>query len=65
MSTAKTFAAFRSIGIDESRAMAAADELAGQSERLAKIEGKLDRHDWMLGVLIALCSTILFKLFSH
>ena len=65
MSAAKTFAAFRSVGIDEDRAMAAADELAGQSERLATIEGKLDRHDWMLGVLIALCSTILCKLFSH
>lgn len=65
MSTSKTFAAFRSVGVDEDWAMAAADELADNSERLAKIEGKLDRHDWMLGLLIALCLTILFKLFTH
>ena len=62
----------REAGVSEEKARAAARALASYDQRFAqienhfsRIEGKLQLHDWMLGTIIALLITVLFRLFTH
>jgi hypothetical protein len=61
---AKTYAAFKAAGVSESEATAAAEEIAGYENRLAKIETDLAVIKWMLGVLIAGVAALLIKAFA-
>jgi hypothetical protein len=61
---AKTYAAFKSAGVSDAEAQAAAEELAGYENRLAQIESDLAVVKWMLGVQIAGVAALLVKAFA-
>lgn len=58
------YSALKGAGASEEDARAAASEVAGYENRLATIEATQRLHSWMLGTLLAVCLTILFKVFS-
>ena len=67
----EVYDAFVEAGVSEEKARAAR-ALAGYDRRFAeienhfaRIEGKLQLHDWMLATIIALLITVLFRLFTH
>lgn len=60
----KLYSALKDAGANEEAAQAAASEVAGYENRLANIEATQKLHSWMLGTLLAICLTILFKVFS-
>lgn len=60
----RTYDAFRSEGADENTSREAAEKTFSHDSWLANIEGAQPLHSWMLGVLIALLSMILFKSLS-
>ena len=47
----EVYDAFRSIGIDETKAKDAAAAITAQGDRLAKIEGNLSMLKWMIGTV--------------
>ena len=62
----------KAVGVPEAQAEAQAEAIAeAMSANLATktdisdIKGELKLLRWMVGTLIALCVTILFKIFSH
>jgi hypothetical protein len=62
---AKTYAAFKAAGVSEVEATAAAEEIAGYENRLAKIESDLLLLKWMVGTNVAMTVAIFVKLFIH
>jgi hypothetical protein len=56
------FEAFKSAGADDDKARKAAEALAQDQGRFAKIESKLDLHSWMIGAVVALNIVILVRL---
>jgi hypothetical protein len=56
------YEAFRSAGADDEKARKAAEALAQDQGRFAKIEAKLDLHSWMIGAVVALNLAILVRL---
>jgi hypothetical protein len=68
----EVYDAFMEAGVSEEKARAAARAVASYDQRFAqieshfaRIEGKLQLHDWMLGTIIALLITVLFRLFTR
>ena len=55
---AKTYAAFKSAGVSEAEATAAAEEIAGYENRLTRIEADLLVIKWMIGVFMAVVAAI-------
>jgi hypothetical protein len=58
------FEAFKSAGADDEKARKAAEALAQDQGRFAKIEAKLDLHSWMLGLNSAMLIALLWHVFS-
>jgi hypothetical protein len=58
----KLYAALRAGNVDEEKAAAAAEEVAGFENRLAAIEAKLNLLTWMTGFVIVLVIAVLGKL---
>lgn len=65
MMLAKTYAAFKAAGASEAEASAAAEEIAGYENRLAKVELDLAVLKWMVGTNLAITLAVLVKLFVH
>ena len=59
----KTYEALKAAGISDDKARAAAEEIAGYDNRLAKIEGDLTLLKWMLGLNLAFSLTLIVKTF--
>lgn len=57
------FEAFKSAGADEEKARRAAEALAQDQGRFAKIEGKLDLHSWILAFNTAMLIAVLWRVF--
>jgi hypothetical protein len=60
----KLYTALKDAGASESSAEAAATEVAGYESRPNKIETDLAVLKWMVSAVLAVCLTILFKVFS-
>lgn len=60
----KLYRALRAANVPEEEATAAATELAGYETRFSAIEGTQKLHTWMLGTIIALLVTVMFKVFG-
>lgn len=58
------FEAFKSAGADEDKARKAAEALAQDQGRFAKIEGKLDLHSWILAFNTAMLIALLWRVFT-
>lgn len=52
-------------GAPPDKADKTAEEAATYESRLAKIETTLTLHSWMLGVIIAMLMTLLWRVFTH
>jgi len=52
-------------GASAEKAAKAAEEIAGYENRLAKIEGLLSLHSWMLSFNLAMTLAILWRVFAH
>lgn len=61
---AKLYSALKAAGASESEAEAAAAEVAGYENRVAKIETDVAVTKWMVGFNLAATTAMLFKLFS-
>lgn len=57
------FEAFKSAGADDEKARKAAEALAQDQGRFAKIEGKLDLHSWILAFNTAMLIALLWRVF--
>jgi hypothetical protein len=57
------FEAFKSAGADDEKARRAAEALAQDQGRFAKIEGKLDLHSWILAFNTAMLIALLWRVF--
>ena len=58
------FEAFKSAGADDEKARRAAEALAQDQGRFAKIESKLDLHSWMLAFNTAMLVALLWRVFT-
>lgn len=58
------FEAFKSAGADDEKARKAAEALAQDQGRFAKIEGKLDLHSWILAFNTAMLIALLWRVFT-
>lgn len=58
------FEAFKSAGVDDEKARKAAEALAQDQGRFAKIEGTLPLHSWMLAVNGAMLIAVLWRVFT-
>jgi hypothetical protein len=58
------FEAFKSAGADDEKARRAAEALAQDQGRFAKIEGKLDLHSWILAFNTAMLVAVLWRVFA-
>lgn len=59
---ASLYDALREGGANDEKARKAAEEVASYDNRLSGLEGKMTLLQWMVGVNIALTTTVLFKL---
>jgi hypothetical protein len=58
------FEAFKFAGAEEEKARWAAEALAQDQGRFAKIEGKLDLHSWILAFNTAMLVALLWRVFT-
>jgi hypothetical protein len=58
------FEAFKSAGADDEKARRAAEALAQDQGRFAKIEGKLDLHSWILAFNTAMLAAVLWRVLA-
>ncbi len=58
------FEAFKSAGVDDEKARRAAEALAQDQSRFAKIEGTLQLRSWMLAVNSAMLIAVLWRVFT-
>lgn len=61
---AKLYTALKAAGASEAEAEAAAAEVAGYENRLAKIDSDVAVVKWMVGFNLAATTAMLFKMFS-
>ena len=70
---AEVYSAFRSVGIDEDRAQAAASALTALKDeawkrqveiRLERLDGTLRLHAWILGTNTAMLTAVFFKVLT-
>ena len=58
------FETFKSAGAEEEKARRAAEALAQDQGRFAKIEGKLDLHSWILAFNTGMLVALLWRVFT-
>jgi hypothetical protein len=56
--------ALKSAGVEDSKAQKAAEEVASFERDLADVKATQRLHSWMLGLIIALLITVLWRLFA-
>jgi hypothetical protein len=54
----EVYDALRSAGADEEKAKKAAEAMAANTDRFARIEARLDLLTWMVGVVLALAGGV-------
>ncbi len=54
----EVYDAFRSAGADEEKSKKAAEAMAGQTDRFARIEARLDLLTWMVGIVLTLAGGV-------
>ncbi len=54
----EVYDAFRSAGADEEKSKKAAEAMAGQMDRFARIEARLDSLTWMVGIVLTLAGGV-------
>jgi hypothetical protein len=57
--------ALKAVGATEDAAFKAAEEAASYENRFSKLEADMRVIKWMLGFVLAMVATILFKLFAQ